>query len=60
MPSGPEVLEGPGTGLALRDRDIAGLDGADDAAAVEDGVGRLVRVGVAGGDVALQVVDLVP
>ena len=60
MPSVGQVLDAPRSCLALRHHDVAGLEGTNDAAAVEEGIRRLVRIGVAGLDVPLEVLDLGP
>lgn len=58
VPPTRQVLQGPEAGGALGDHHVPGLEGVEDAAAGEQRVRRLVRIGVTFQDVALQVLDL--
>ena len=58
VPSVRKMLEAPQTRRTFGDRDVGGLDGADDPAAVQDRVGGFVWVGVALRNVRLQMLQL--
>jgi hypothetical protein len=58
MPADREVFERPFAGRSLGDCNVAGLNRAENAAAIQERVGGFVRIGVTLDNVALEVLQL--